>query len=1220
MLAGMVSVALVAIYPHGDLVRRVTHAPSGPLTTAYLTNLLRTDPGNPSLRLMLARRQAENGEYAQVRQTMAPALASPDPELRAEAVQLLWETDLRRMRKLPPGAEREALQTDLRRRLAEMAAAEARPRELGRLAQAAFSIGDNALGVSIFDRLAQGDPQQGNTWYREAARESLGQGDYGTAARFFLLAAGRATSLAEERTSFLEALRALTAGERVAEAAAMADRYLSESARLREDMQTLVAVVQTARAARRPDIADKYARKLLRLSLLEQWQRSERLLAAYGASARKVALKDETPQGGPAVPFDDRIYTLGFEAFLDNRKLEDAWKVAASAVRQAPDNLAWRERLAKVSEWTGRPRLALEHWLHLARRTGSEEAWQAVLRIAPGLFDHAALKLALQHRLDQRPGDETLIREMAALYERQGDPAGALAFLEKRHAALGRPWLLQAMAEIAERQGEEARALAYWRRHLQQVPITVPVAMRVATLMLLNEHSEEALALLQRAVPAAQPGDNAFWRFLAEVARREGKAEQALAAYRKLIADPDAAENDYNAAYVLLLTEYPREAGRVAETAWRRFGTPVQAVRALIAYSSASAFPDMGRLLGRMDAHQMAHLRGQPEFLRLVARYRVSQGDLAAARRDLEQALALAPGDLDTQQALLWVYMDDGDGTAVRQALTRWEAAWRTDVRLHDTLAAAYLTLSLPEVALKRYLTPQLKARREDFLWLMNYADALEQNGEADRAWRLRQHLLAGQGRKGPLRTTVSSAEIEELRRVARTRLIIGQRPGDPAYAALRELLRLDRDDDGKLSTNAAIVATAWLQNAGEHAAERAWLWERFARNAARPLWAEISLALAEGDREAAGRLLERHGEALPRHDRVNAARLVGDLRRAQSLAFETHSDQPADEELHLQLTEALLAHSDHAGLLVERRALGGLDEAERGVRWHLAMTPTLTLDLAVGQTSRSLENLALIGTAPDERYRTARLEWRQRDATTGLEIGARDSFAAYRPLLLEHRHTLNEQTFLTVALGRELPATDSVALRLAGLRDRESLAFSHRLTGRDTLSLEIARERYRTQTGTDLGSGRHLAAEWRHAIRVEARDLEAGVFWSDHRYQRRDGVAAEGLESLFPAAFDPTAQPVANLFLPESYRYYGVRLSTDARFERDLTRAWRPYAAVARTWNSLLGPGYDLAFGLAGSVLGADHLRVGWTLGKGGREAGGGLTRQFGITYRLHY
>ncbi|MBV5333139.1 hypothetical protein JZU54_06275, partial [bacterium] len=77
--------------------------------------------------------------------------------------------------------------------------------------------------------------------------------------------------------------------------------------------------------------------------------------------------------------------------------------------------------------------------------------------------------------------------------------------------------------------------------------------------------------------------------------------------------------------------------------------------------------------------------------------------------------------------------------------------------------------------------------------------------------------------------------------------------------------------------------------------------------------------------------------ERLPRHDRISAARLIDDVRLAQSDAFDTLTAQPADELLHQQLTDALLAHSDSIGGELTRRDAGTVGERENAARWHLA-------------------------------------------------------------------------------------------------------------------------------------------------------------------------------------------------------------------------------------------------------------------------------------------
>ena len=108
-------------------------------------------------------------------------------------------------------------------------------------------------------------------------------------------------------------------------------------------------------------------------------------------------------------------------------------------------------------------------------------------------------------------------------------------------------------------------------------------------------------------------------------------------------------------------------------------------------------------------------------------------------------------------------------------------------------------------------------------------------------------------------------------------------------------------------------------------------------------------------------------------------------------------------------------------------------------------------------------------------------------------------------------------------------------------------------------------------------------------------------------------------MRPLLPTGDTTAAEVGADFFLPDNFRYYGIRLSTDTRFEREYTRAWRPYATLAKTWHSELGQGYDLGAGIAGSVFGADHLNLGWKLGKGGTSSAG-LVREIGLTYRFHY
>jgi hypothetical protein len=53
------------------------------------------------------------------------------------------------------------------------------------------------------------------------------------------------------------------------------------------------------------------------------------------------------------------------------------------------------------------------------------------------------------------------------------------------------------------------------------------------------------------------------------------------------------------------------------------------------------------------------------------------------------------------------------------------------------------------------------------------------------------------------------------------------------------------------------------------------------------------------------------------------------------------------------------------------------------------------------------------------------------------------------------------------------------------------------------------------------------------------------------------------------------------------------------------------------------LGTGYGLRLGLAGNVLGSDHLSLSWGMDKSGADSASsanGLTHNLSLSYRLHF
>ena len=139
----------------------------------------------------------------------------------------------------------------------------------------------------------------------------------------------------------------------------------------------------------------------------------------------------------------------------------------------------------------------------------------------------------------------------------------------------------------------------------------------------------------------------------------------------------------------------------------------------------------------------------------------------------------------------------------------------------------------------------------------------------------------------------------------------------------------------------------------------------------------------------------------------------------------------------------------DSLGGELVNRDIGTVSERERDARWHLAISPRLAVDLALGSLARTNHDTTGIGVTPDETYRSARLLWGHPDGETHLTAQQRNSFDTYHPLGIEHNQRIDDRLSVNFALGSELPATESTPLRVAGMKDAAALGLRYRLTAR---------------------------------------------------------------------------------------------------------------------------------------------------------------------------
>lgn len=164
-----------------------------------------------------------------------------------------------------------------------------------------------------------------------------------------------------------------------------------------------------------------------------------------------------------------------------------------------------------------------------------------------------------------------------------------------------------------------------------------------------------------------------------------------------------------------------------------------------------------------------------------------------------------------------------------------------------------------------------------------------------------------------------------------------------------------------------------------------------------------------------------------------------------------------------------------------------------------LAIRQQFALDLVAGDGRGGIIDRNYFSALPGlEALAMARLDWQHDDGTTRLAIGRRDSYASYTPILVEREQRINRQLSVTATVGRDQPATENAALRVAGLRQQAGLGLTLRLSGRDQLNLRFDDYRYSAQNGLPIGRARQTQLEYAHAFRSELSDLIGSAFAFD--------------------------------------------------------------------------------------------------------------------------
>lgn len=821
---------LLLIYPKKELTEKVTHAKLGdPVTVSYLTNLLRTDPNNMELRVFLAENKLYLGKIEEAPSLLEPVLKDTQSvwHIKARLTEIKYLVQLLATKNNDPltYARISALLHGKMQGLVHLSMSQ-EDREY--LAQQALSLNEPDLAGELYRVIAKSrSSAPGAEWYAAVAARMMSFSQYEWSAEFYFMARHHVVSRNEQKRYFYLGINALMSGNLFSAAMLAADKNLGG---LSDDTETLYFLAKTALAANDTQRAEFYAKKLLHISMQDvlspQWAILNVTLISSAYASERIVNSLSEIQGMRT--FNASYYDLAFQIFLANRNLNDAFRVAEMAVRQVPDSLLWRQRLAEVSEWLGKPDVALREWSWLMNHSHSQVALQAILRLAPSMQDNDALLNAWMHLVGDQSLDQKQIETVTDLFEKTDRVKEGIIFFEQRYALTHHPIWLEKISYLAERSGDDKTAQKSSETLLEQHGFRSDILFRLVTFEMSRRHPQNALLLLQKYRSKVTSSDTTYWKILADLAWQLQQDDEAKDAYQHLAGERSLILEDIS-RYVFLLGDSQREqVAALAELGYQQFSERDMLLYALEVYGELHDHIAQQRLFDSAVNNRKLDINSSARFFSLRAQFRYESGLFKEARLDFLRAVKIAPDNKNILNALFWFLIDTHDQAGISDMIVLLKSKGGLREPIYwPALAAGYQTLEQPKQALG-YFTAQIKRKPQDFLWQVNYADALEQAGQAELAFRARRNAWK---KLNVQRATIATSLPMTPDLQAVVRLAAMSQPYDHAQNLMRSLLRQDKlvkqtvEDEEVLNQ----MVLVWALSEEQSANAKAWLWLRYA-------------------------------------------------------------------------------------------------------------------------------------------------------------------------------------------------------------------------------------------------------------------------------------------------------------------------------------------------------------------------------------------------------
>lgn len=923
------------------------------------------------------------------------------------------------------------------------------------------------------------------------------------------------------------------------------------------------------------------------------------------------------------VKYDQKLYELAYTTFLQNKNIKNAYTLAVSAVAQQPESRIWRERLAQVAIWHQQPSTALEQYLFLVNRFHDENALQQGKKLAASLNDNEIFAQFLLIDIQNGNNSESNWKLYVDTMLRLGDMQKAIEVLNANKDRMSKEFYLSSTAKIYSMSDDKSLQLKTLDKYVSEIGISPSVAQQLAVIYLNQRDINRAFKVMHDVRDQAKSNDYEFWKDYANVASLVNNTQEELYAYQQLLKLKKTNSDAYIRLIELTSKNKPGLAYDYAIAAKKKYpknlAITADAFELIVNTKQSLDFP---RLLASTPKSVKKQLKYSSSYWNARASYWEQVGNSQEVIHSYLTAMKYIPEDDYLKSDLLSYLMESNDTNRLKKALLMWQADLADRPNMWSAYAQAYARLNQPDMSkliLQRFYN-QFSDYKDNPNWLILFKDTLENalfpKDAAELThytWPIFLNMLKQQ---------TAAPTYEQL--IDYVKLSLQEAGGDPTARALGML-------QSHVNNDVELLMLTWALSHNNAGLAKAVYRFYTARGIEAPAWVKLNIALLRNDRRMMRKIITDKKTVVSYRDHILAAQQIDAIPLAQTLAFKSLKNNRHDQDLYDNyFTPVMLKTANNLSLSQEFFQYGSAEgpRTDASLTYFLmpsiSLTPYNTVWFAHNISGNAVpqgndlnpainQELAFVP-ARDERA-GIKITNVQHRGDLSFDLGYRDNLNQFLTARLIKNYKVFSDLDIIAGLGYHQQADDTLGLYVGGRKNSAELEFNYRLFAKDTISGNYHQSSYFTQDGQYLANGGQATLRYEHKFWKTYPDWTISPYGVVTQYYDKTSAMLTGsVLKLVPSEITPDV----NFLIPLNNNEYGLTLSFGQTYIEEYTHSWRPFAAFTLSQNSIVGPGKLLNFGVAGSLIGRDHLLLYYEWGS---NQGQGLqtSRLIKISYRIY-